>query len=215
MIRINLLPTERRIAKAAPRGLSDQHKVAIGGGLALLATAVLIGGRYWMLEQESARLDREIQSARTEEQRLAEIIKQVQDFERRRSQLQERVALIEELRKGQTAPVHILDQVSRAVPDMLWLTKMSQSGFDVTLEGRCLSMTALSDFVANLEESRYFGRPVEIVSSQMVNAPGGPQRAAVDQIQFTVKATFRMAGLPAPAPARARQARPAGGAPRG
>lgn len=208
MIRINLLPAERRIAKAAPRGLSEQQKAAIGGGLVLLATAFLIGGRYWMLEQESARLDRDIGAARTEEQRLAEIITQVQDFEQRRSRLQERVALIEQLRKGQTAPVHILDQVSRAVPDMLWLTKLTQSGFDVTIEGRCLSMTALSDFVANLEESRYFSRPVEIVSSQMVNVGGGSQRAAADQIQFTVKGTFRMAGLPAPA-------RPAGGAPRG
>lgn len=209
MIRINLLPAERRIAKTAPRGLGAQQKAAIGGVLILLASAALIGGRYWMLGQQASRLEQELSAARSEEQRLGEIIRQVQDFERRRSQLQERVALIEELRKGQSAPVHMLDQVSRAVPDMLWLTKLTQLGYDLTIEGRCLSMTALSDFVANLEASTYFTRPVEIVGSQMMNAPGGAQRAAADQIQFTVKATFRMAGLPPVAP------RPAGRPPRG
>ena len=92
----------------------------------------------------------------------------MRDFEARRERLQQRVSLIEELRRGQTAPVHMLDQVSRSLPDMMWLTKMTQTGYDVTIEGNCLSLTSLSDFVANLESSRYFARPVEIVTSEVV-----------------------------------------------
>jgi type IV pilus assembly protein PilN len=197
MIRVNLIGAERRAAAAKPsRGLQAGQKITLAGSLILLLAGSLVGWRYWALGQEAERIERDITAARAEEVRLGEIIKQVQDFEARRGQLQQRVALIEDLRKGQTAPVHMLDQVSRSLPEMMWLTKLTQSGYDVTIEGRCLSLTALSDFVGNLEGSRYFARPVEIVNSQVTSGQGG----APDLITFTVKGTFQMAGMPPPAP---------------
>jgi Tfp pilus assembly protein PilN len=78
----------------------------------------------------------------------------------------------------------------------MWLTKMTQTGYDVTMEGNCLSLTSLSDFVTNLENSRYFARPVEIVTSEVVAAT--PQTPEL--IKFTVKGTFQMAGLQPPPP---------------
>lgn len=206
MIRINLLVTERRAARAARPGLQAGQKAMVAGSLILLVTAALVGWRYWTLSQQEAQLQREIVAAQREEQRLAEIIKQVEDFEIRRTQLQQRVSLIEELRKGQMAPVHMLDQVSLALPDMLWLTRLTQQNFDLTIEGRCLSLTALSDFVANLEASRYFRRPVEIVDSEVLPARGNEP----ELIRFVVRATFQMAGVePAPPPAPGRRAAPA------
>ncbi len=64
------------------------------------------------------------------------MILQVQQFEQRKAQLQQRVVLIEQLRKGQTGPVHMLDQISRALPQMLWLTELKQAGGDVVIDGR-------------------------------------------------------------------------------
>lgn len=191
MIRVNLLPSERRKAKAPAFALQAAHKIALGGSLILLLAAAFVAWRYWALGQDTARVEREIEAQRREEQRLSQVIAEVRDFEARRERLQHRVELIEELRRGQTAPVHMLDQVSRALPDMTWLTKMTQSGYDVTLEGNCLSLTSLSDFVGNLEGSRYFARPVEIVSSEVVAATNN----APELIKFTVKGTFQMAGL--------------------
>jgi Tfp pilus assembly protein PilN len=110
--------------------------------------------------------------------------------------LQQRVALIEELRKGQSGPVHLLDEVSRALPERLWLTQLQQVEGDLRIEGRATSLTALSDFVGNLESSGYFARPVEILDSQVeaqpaqVQAAGGPG----DVVKFTVKAQFVMPG---------------------
>ena len=75
--------------------------------------------------------------------------------------------LIEELRKGQSAPVHMLDELSKALPEMLWLTQVKQDGGDLTIEGRCTTLTALSDLVGNLEGSGYYRRPVEILDSQV------------------------------------------------
>lgn len=191
MIRINLLATERRAVKAAARGFQAGQKITVIGSLILVLAAAGIGWRYWALGQQQTTMDRDISAAKREEQRLSEILMQVQEFEARRRQLEARVALIDELRKGQNAPVHIIDQVSRALPDMTWLTELRQDGYDLTIKGRCLTLTSLSDYVGNLEASRYFKRPVEIVESAVVSGDG----KTPDLIQFTIRATFQMAGI--------------------
>jgi type IV pilus assembly protein PilN len=202
MIRVNLLPSERRKAKAPAFGLQSGQRIALGGSLILLLAALFVGWRYWALGQDAAQVERDIEAQRREEQRLVQVINEVRDFEARRERLQQRVSLIEELRRGQTAPVHMLDQVSRSLPDMMWLTKMTQTGYDVTMEGNCLSLTSLSDFVTNLESSRYFARPVEIVTSEVVAA----NQDNPELIRFTVKGTFQMAGLQTAPPAGATPA---------
>lgn len=192
MIRINLIAGERRAAKAAGRQFQVGQKVTVAGSLLLVIAAVLIGWRYWTITQDQASITRDIEAARREESRLSEVLKQVADFEANRSQLQQRVALIDELRKGQTAPVHMIDQISRALPEMTWLTNLRQEGYDVNIEGRCLSLTSLSDFISNLETSRYFKRPVEIIESAVIPGGGGPEL-----IRFVIKGTFQMAGIEA------------------
>jgi len=211
MIRINLLAAERRAAKAASKGLQTAQKLTVIGSLILVLAALGIGWRYWALGQMVATADRQLAEARREEQRLAEILKEVSTFEARRAQLQQRATLIDELRRGQGAPVHIVDQVSRALPEMTWLTGLKQQGFEVTIEGRCLSLTSLSDFVGNLEASRYFKRPVEILSSEVVaGAAGDPET-----IRFSIRGSFQIAGienLPPPASSKGRAVK---GGPRG
>ena len=190
MIRINLVAGERRALKPA-RSFDPSQRVTLAGSLLLIVTVLLGGWRYWSTSQDEARLVTEIDSARREEVRLAEALKQVSALEAQRVQWQQRVSLIDELRKGQTAPVHIIDQISRSLPELTWLTSLRQDGYDVTLDGHCTSLTALSDFVGNLESTRYFKRPVEIVTSEVVAGQAG----ATDLIRFTIKGTFRMAGL--------------------
>ena len=194
MIRINLL-AERRSVKAISKGFQAGQKITVIGSLLLVLTLVGVGWRYWAIGQQEAQVAREVADAQREELRLAEILKQVQEFEARKQQLQQRVALIDQLRKGQNAPVHMVDQISRALPDMTWLTSLRQEGDTLTLQGRCLTLTSLSDFVGNLEASRYFARPVEIVDSAVVSGDG---KETPDLIQFTIRGTFQMAGIDSP-----------------
>jgi type IV pilus assembly protein PilN len=197
MIRINLLATERRGAKAAASGFQTGQKMMVIGSLILVLTVVGIGWRYWALNQEKAQVAREIESARREEQRMQEILKQVQEFEARRKTLEARVTLIDELRKGQSAPVHMIDQISKALPDMTWLVTMTQTGgYTLTMQGRCLSLTSLSDFIGNLEASRYFIRPVEIIETSTV----ADKQSNQELIAFTIRGTFQMAGVESVAP---------------
>ena len=185
MIRINLLSVERDRTKRRAKFQVGQ-KITAASSLILVAAALLVGWWYRSLQQQSVDLDQQIVDAERETVRLRSLISQVNQFEQQRTQLQARVALIEQLRKGQSGPVHMLDQVSRALPDSVWLTEMKQANDDITIDGRCTSLTALSDFVGNLEASHYFAPPVEIVDSQV--EPG--TQTTPELIRFTVKAKF-------------------------
>jgi type IV pilus assembly protein PilN len=199
MIRINLLTSERKTAKAVSRGFEPGQKMMVLGSLILLLAVLGLGWRYWSLGQQAAQIESDIAAQLREEQRLQEILRQVQEFEARKNMLQQRVDVIDTLRKGQNAPVHMVDQVSRALPEMTWLTNMVQQpdGYTLNIQGRCLTLTSLSDFIANLEGSRYFIRPVEIVESTVVPGDG---KVTPDLIAFTIRGTFQMAGIESVAP---------------
>jgi type IV pilus assembly protein PilN len=112
----------------------------------------------------------------------------VQQFEQRRAQLEQRVALIEQLRKEQTGPVHMLDEISRALPPTVWLTELKQTenANEVLIEGRGTTVTGLPDFVANLEASGHVKKSVDIVSSQSEIVPQVPNGL----IKFVIRAQF-------------------------
>ncbi|HXI30280.1 MAG TPA: PilN domain-containing protein [Vicinamibacterales bacterium] len=198
MIRINLLAAERERAKkkAVTFGTAGQ-KMAVGCSLILVLAVMFIGWRFWSLNRDSTQLDAEIAAAQQETTRLHSVIQQVQQFEQRKAQLQQRVALIETLRKGQTGPVHMLDQISRAVPPMLWLTELKQTNDDVQIEGRCTNQTGVAEFISNLEGSGYFKRSIDIVAttSEVSSQTHG------ELIKFTLKATFRPPDATPAAPA--------------
>jgi type IV pilus assembly protein PilN len=202
MIRINLLAADRdKVKKKSSFGTAQ--KMTVGCTMILVLAAVFIGWRYWTLTHDSARLDAQIAAAQQETTRLHSVIQQVQQFEQRKAQLQQRVVLIEQLRKGQTGPVHMLDQISRALPGMLWLTEVKQdpkTPNEVQIDGRSTTITGLSDFVANLEASGYFKRSIEIVSTTTEPLPGPPGEV----IRFSIKGQFQQAGDAARTPPTAK-----------
>ena len=174
----------------------------------LVATCVAAAAyRHLDLQSQQTYAELQLQQAKAEEKRLKAVTEELARFEAQTALLQQRVALIEQLRKGQRSPVTLLDQVSRQLPERVRLTQLNQAGPSVTLEGRTTTLTALSDLIGNLENSGAFTRPVEIVNTEVENG-----RGEADLMKFTVKAAFPMGALEAPAETTkpARPAAPAG-----
>ena len=189
MIRINLLGVERQKArKSFSVDLSAQTSLVCS--LVLVVAVAGIGWWFWSLREQSTQLDQDIASAQQEVTRLQSILSEVKQFEGRQTQLQQRVALIQQLRRGQSVPVQLLDHVSRSIPDALWLTSFEGSGATVTIEGRSTTLIALSDFVGNLGTSSLIKKPIEIVNSLVEPAASGPAAGSADVIRFAVKATL-------------------------
>lgn len=200
MIRINLIAVERERARKRiliPAAL----RVTAGATIILLGTAALIGWWFWSLRQESIRVDEDLVRAESETRQIRSVLEQVRKFESQRALLQQRVTLIEQLRKGQYAPVHLLDEISKSLPDRLWLSALEQTGGDFAISGVTDSLTAVSDFVANLESTKWFKKPVEIIDSQVT-----PDPKAGDLIKFQVKAQFVDPTAPPDPPAPAKPA---------
>jgi len=196
MIRINLLAVERSRSKKSRVLIPPAHRVTIGASLILIATILGIGWWFLSLRQRSAQLDQDIAKAEAETIQLRSVLAQVQKFEARKAQLTQRVTLIEQLRRGQSAPVHVLDEISKSLPERLWLTEVKQVGGDFTISGFAASLPSLSDFVANLEATKWFKRPVEILDSQVqTDAKAG------DLVKFSVKGALNDPEAPPPAPA--------------
>lgn len=203
MIRVNLLAADQTRAKApAFSGLSS-NRTHIVGGLLLVAALGVTGWRHLDLQTQQRYADLQLQQARAEEQRLKAVSEELARFEAQTTLLQQRVALIEQLRKGQRSPVTLLDQVSRQLPERLWLVDMKQAGADVLLEGRTTTLTALSDLIGNLEGSGVFNRPVEIVSSEVDSQASG------DVVKFAVRAVFPLGAIEPAGPPAARPGTPA------
>lgn len=212
MIRINLLAGERKAAKKKAIVFDAGKQItAVAACILVLAFGTILW-RVWAVHVAATEMDTKIAEAQKETTRLHSIITQVQQFEQRKAQLQQRVTLIEQLRRDQVGPVHMLDQISLSLPPSLWLTEMKQTATpnEVLIDGRSLSITGLSDFVMNLEHSGYFQKSVEIVNST-TDTTAGPQ---AEVVKFQVKAVFKgpgdMAATVAPVKPGAPQLKPKG-----
>jgi type IV pilus assembly protein PilN len=202
VIRVNLIGERKAAKKKIAFPVAQQMPVACAA--ILVMAGLVVGWRYWSLNRESAKLSADIARAQKETAALKSVITQVEQFEQQKNELQQRVELIEQLRKDQTGPVHMLDEISRALPTMLWLTQIKQApgSGEVLIDGRSNTLTSISDFVANLEASGYFKKSIEIVSTSSDTSPAAEKAAAAttgEIIKFQVKAVFKTASDSTPA----------------
>lgn len=191
MIKINLL-AEKKPGKPAPAtGMTTE---GLGGGQNLLLVGILVigivmaGGWWFVLNNEEADWRQRHAQADKELERLKEIRKKGEEYERQKELLTRKINLITELKKMQTVPVHILDQISKNLPEYLWLESMSASGNQITITGKATTYNAVSNFYSNLNESGYFstvtlGKTFEVpegvafsLTSSFQAAPSSPDQ---------------------------------------
>lgn len=161
MIRINLLESERAASskpKAAAAG------AATGGGgagvgpyiplLAGLAVAGLGCGYFYMsLTAEIESTNQRITAAKAEVAKLQLEKAKKEELERKRKSFQDQVNLIERLKAEQGGPVRMLDEIQKALPDFVWLTKMDQTGAILKISGEASNNNAIADFLSNLQRA--------------------------------------------------------------
>ena len=204
MIRINLLGVERPKARKLPTFTIQAQQLTIGCSLILVASLAGVGWWYWSLKQSAAQVEIDITTAQQELVRLQSVLAEVKQFEAQRTQLQQRVQLVEQLRAGQTVPVQLLDHISRSVPEMLWLTDLEQKAGALTIQGRSNTLAATADFVTNLKSSTLLAdldMDTEVETLQPVQ--GQP---SVELYKFRVRASLNKAA------AGAKPAAPSGAA---
>ena len=183
MIRINLVAPERATkakAKAGPAlpagALQSYLLLALFAGGAL----VLCAGAWWLQSNKLKDLEVRIAADEKRQSDLQAISQQVDQFQQRKGILENKVLVIEQLRLAQKSPVHMLDEISKAVPDFLWLTNMEETRGGLRFQGQSNSLAAVADFIAGLQRSGWFPQ-VDLGSSQETQ----------NIVNFTVTGTFK------------------------
>ena len=170
MIKINLLAEKKQgKVKASTamsvEGLGSSQNIVLAG---LLVLGAAVAGIWWYtLSSETSNLRTEHVQADAELERLTEIRKKGDEYKSQKELLERKINLITELKKKQAVPVHILDQVSKNLPDFLWLESMSASNNLININGKATTYNAVSNFYGNLTGSGYFadvtlGRTFEV-----------------------------------------------------
>ena len=91
----------------------------------------------------------------------------------------------------------MIDQISRSLPEMTWLTSLKQEGYDVTIEGRC---TDADGAVGFRRQSRSVALLQAAGRDHRERGRAGGTQGEPELIKFTIKGTFQMAGIDQPAP---------------
>jgi type IV pilus assembly protein PilN len=154
MARINLLPwrdAERR---------RRQRELAIAAFSA--AAAVLLIGLALRFQLDSMISSQEARNILlTNEIRLLDLrIKEVRELDATKADLLARMGVIQELQQSRPEIVHLFDEVVGAIPEGVYLTRLTQTGSQIVVEGRAQSNARVSAFMRNINAAQWINAPV-------------------------------------------------------
>lgn len=187
MIEVNLHPggsKRRRKAIRLPALRGVFKSSGDGGGrdpwqvaaIAIPAVVLLAIGWLFMSQRgERADLDQRLTEAVGDSARLSDLRALSDSLIAREARIQERLGLIQGLDDGRFVWSHLLDEMSRALPDYAWLTGLSEStplpALQVQVDGMAANPLAITAFVRSLLDSPYVGE-VRILGSQEQSLEG-------------------------------------------
>jgi Tfp pilus assembly protein PilN len=179
MIRINLLGVPKKTTRGGRRASTV---AATGGGgegsstlvLGLIfagALAVLIGLAHVWVQREHDVLEKNLQKAVLENQRLADVKAKYEASKKKADMYERRVRVIDELKSAQSGPVDLLNLVADTInsTDAVWLETMTNDGKTLNFTGMALSPNSVADLMANLRKTGAF-RTVEIKETSQDSA---------------------------------------------
>jgi len=177
MIRINLLAKKTSKKKAG----AIQH---LGIGVAVIVLLLVALGWVWVDQSgKLATLQSRIAKQQAEKEGLKNVNEEKSRFEKEKAELERKLAIITRLQKERIVPVHLLDELTRALDNAtpVWLTAYSVTRAGVSFDGYSLSNEALRPLVENLEKSPYY-KNVELIYSERNDLQGR------EVFRFSVKA---------------------------
>jgi type IV pilus assembly protein PilN len=205
MIRINLLSQkEAQLAAGRRRQLS----VAL---LSLTLSLLVMVVPFVLQGLEMSRLQSEIEGLNAEVAKLNQQAREVRDLDRRRADLKAKLKVIDDLKKRRVGPAHMLDDLSAATPEKLWLVDFADVNGQATVTGMALDNQTIAEFMRQLQSSRYFYE-VDLVETSQSEPARGTVEAQLGMVfkKFIIKARVDYTGAggkvqptPAPSPGRA------------
>lgn len=215
MIRINLLgQTRPKAAKQAVPLESTVQSLFLAAAIGIAAVVLVLF--YVQSKRDLEATNKKITALRAEKASLEQIKAEVEQFERQKAVLQQRIDVIETLQKNRTGGQELLQMVANTVVrvDSLWLVSLERTQDSLNFQGEAGSINAVANFITQLKRSGYFDK-VEITEAKEDDITKGTQTFGFKMTAAVSSATSPTSGQSKPQPVGAPQATPKGGATHG
>lgn len=215
-IEINLSPGPKRRKKPAGAGMSfdalkqvvEQVKdpllvSAVGAWAVAIAFIAFV---FVTTTARSATLEGDLEQARTEARRYEALLQQKQAAQALRDSLLAELEAIREIDSDRFVWPHVMDELTRALPDFTWLTNvahvpgapapvaqdtLAEPPLRVQITGRAADIGGYTQFLRQLSTSPWLTNVVAGSATTMLEGAGGQVGRPV--YAFTITATFRPA----------------------
>lgn len=197
MIRINLLKPETKDIRepVVTPGIAEEpeKKGPNLGNLIFLALVIGLGAFYFFQQKAFKRENALLATARQEKAQLQYVEAKLEEQRQARESLDRKITLIEALNAQRDIAPRLMDELSRRLPEWVWLSEVTYDSKGIQIKGRALSNNLVADYISSLEASPQVMN-VNLVSSTQRTVQG-------DQyLEFSLRAALETKPEPPPPP---------------
>ncbi|HMA54653.1 MAG TPA: PilN domain-containing protein [Acidobacteriota bacterium] len=195
MIRINLLkPESKELKEATTSPSAPKVKTSNPGNLVFLLLVIGLGAFYFFQQKSFDRENALLAKARQEKSQLQYVEAKLLEQSQAREALDKKITLIESLNAQRDLAPRLMDEMSRRLPEWVWLTDIIYDAKGIQIRGRALSNNLVADYIAALEASPQLMN-VNLVSSTQKTTK------ADEYLEFALRAAVERTMEAAPAKA--------------
>ena len=181
MILINLLP-HREAARKRRREAFQATMFA-----SFLVGLMIAGAIYWLFQTRIAEQQGKNAYLKSEIQVLEVQIKEIASLEEEIASLRARQKAVEDLQSDRNLPVHLLNELVKQLPDVVYITSLKQTDQTVFMQGMAQSNERVSEMLRNLSNNTpWLSKPelVEIVASNLALSARDQRRVSTFNLRF-------------------------------
>lgn len=153
MARINLLPWREELRKE-----QQQVFVTILGAAVVFTGLIMAGVHLYYVDRIDYQGSRN-NYLNSELKLLDNKIKEINELEATKGNLQARLDIIQRLQSSRPEIVHLFDELVRTIPDGVYLKKVTQRGDIISLVGVAQSNARISSYMWGLDKSDWLTNP--------------------------------------------------------
>lgn len=161
MIKINLLRVRKEKKKF---GVRKELLVFI---LSLVLLFVCLSLVHWIFNKEKEATLAQISKTEAEIARYKSLTEEFKKAKENQRILQEKLNIINTLRKEKSTPARVLDQLCIDKPEKIYFESVKKDGSKVGIEGVALDDETVANFMTNLRGSKIF-RNVDLIVSEQI-----------------------------------------------
>ncbi|GAB4361625.1 MAG: PilN domain-containing protein [Methylohalobius crimeensis] len=184
MARINLLPWREELRR------QQQKEFFLGVGLAASLAVLSMLLVHWYIGDQIEYQQQRNQYLSDQIAILDRKIKEIRELETKRDRLIAKMDIIQRLQSSRPEIVHLFDALARTLPEGVYLTKFTQSGGNLSVDGIAQSNARVSAYMRNIENSLWMEKP----QLQIIQSKGATQSEREGVFSLKIKQTHPKSG---------------------